>query len=339
MLFAGASLPIREIGLLVAVALAAFVLACPAVVLNPMAWWKDFAFELRKSSEGMGVLFQDTGSGWVYHLVSSLRFGMGVPMLLLVVGGLSFAVFRRSRSDAYLLTFTLIYYVVIGAAQVRFMRYVIPLLPPLALFVGRLLAGPQAPNSGDGIGATRRSARVGGGEIWICALGAAAGAATLFLTLALDRLMTVPDARDRAYDYIHSNIPTGTVIGFVRTPWYDVPPLAPEFTAPSPGLRREAALSLPKYTVRLPAPEKELDSDVLSPPLPGVVITSDLATEDWERLRLPAWREFKRVLETNYAAHVFENTPSIFGLDLGKPAYVPNDLLYIYPRVTVYTLR
>ena len=78
---------------------------------------------------------------------------------------------------------------------------------------------------------------------------------------------------------------------------------------------------------------------VFALPLPNIVITSDIATQDWERLKTPAWRSFKQTLEGRYKATAFENLPTIAGLSLGKPAHAPNDLLYIYPRITLYTLK
>src|SRR5262249_18643919 len=116
-----------------------------------------------------------------------------------------------------------------------------------------------------------------------------------------------------------------------------MPPLSPEFTAPDPRARRDAARAIRYFTIRLPADGTELDKGVLDPPLPDAVILSDIETQDWQRLNLPAWQTFRDVLVKNYTPHVFENRPRIPGFDFGKPEIVPHDLLYIYPRTTIYT--
>lgn len=304
-------------------AVVGFLVGCPGALVNWEKFSADFAFELRKSGEGMGLLFADTGSGWLYHLTSSLRFGLGLPLLLLALAALGFALVRRTRQDGYLLAFALPYYLVIGYAQVRFLRYVIPLLPVLAVLMGRLLTEPWP--------ARPWAARA------LAAVGAAAGLHALLLVVALDRMMTRPDARDQAHQWLLANVPPGRVVAFATTPWYYTPPLAPEFTAPSPSVRRQPAQT--RYTLRLPAANTEWDRQVLAPPLPDVVLLSDLESQDAIRLNLPAARQFLGTLRANYTAREFQNRPSLFGLDFGKPAYVPNDWLYIYPRITLYTKR
>jgi hypothetical protein len=169
------------------------------------------------------------------------------------------------------------------------------------------------------------------------AFGVLALVFALGISLVLSRLMTVPDARDQAREFIRTRIPQGQVLAFARVPWYDVPPLSPMFTAPDPRARREAAETLGTYAVRLPRGDREVDPSVFEPTLPDAAIVSDIATQDWDRLRTPGWTAFKERLDKDYSARVFENEPTIFGVSLGKPAHVPNDLLYIYPRVTVYT--
>ncbi len=322
---AGHGIPRYATPIMLATALVGFTIACPGIFLNWPKFSSDFLFELTKSGQGMGLLFTDTGNGWLFHLTSSLRFGLGVPLLLVSLAGVIFAFSKRTPQDWFLLSFLLFYYAAIGAAQVRFLRYVIPMFPVLAILGGRLLF-------------ERRDGRKLSKYI-STAIGSIVILSTLVLSLALDRLMVVQDARDQALEYLASNVRQGSVIGFARTPWFDVPPLAPEFTAPSPSARRESARSLRYYTVRLPKDGTELDRRVLDPPLPNAIILSDIETQDWQRLNLPAWQPFRDVLAASYVPHVFENRPSLAGFDFGKPDYVPHDLLYIYPRITVYTRR
>lgn len=308
-----------RIAVLLGSAVAAFLLACPAPVLDWPRFAHDVSFEISKSRQGMGVLFSQTGSGWVYHLVTSLRYGLGVPVLIWALAAVAFAVRRHSPADLVLLAFVAAYYGVIGAAQVRFLRYVIPLFPALAL-----LCGGMAEEWGSGLWSRFQIA----GALFALA---AAGVTSA----GLDHVMVLPDARDRALAYLDQSAPYGSSVALATSPWYWTPPLAPEFTSPNPQVRRAAAEALTRFRVRLPAPGTELDEAVFEPDAPRYVILSDLETEDWQRLRYPPWLRFQEHL-AGYTPHVFQNVPGWAGISLGKPGYVPNDLLYVYPRVTVY---
>jgi len=300
-------------------ALAGFVVACPAALLDWPRFTRDVAFEVAKSRAGMGVLFAHTGSGWVYHLVTSMRYGLGMPLLVWCLAAVAYALWRRRPQDILLLAFVAVYYGVIGAAQVRFLRYVIPLFPALALLSAGMVT--------DWRGRFPQRLTVVAGCLIVVASGITAA--------ALDHVMVLPDVRDQALAYLERTAPYGSTVALATTPWYWTPPLALEFTAPDPRIRREAAEALTRFRVRLPAQGTELDLSVFQPDLPRFVILSDLETEDWQRLDYPPWLAFRAHL-AGYRTRVFQNVPRWCGISLGKPAYVPNDMLYIYPRVTVY---
>jgi hypothetical protein len=300
-----------------------FLVGCPGILVNPAGFWKDFGYELTKSREGMGLLFTETGNGWWYHLSSSLRLGLGLPLLLLCIAGLVLALLRRTRQDLLLLAFLVPYYLVMGYAQVRFLRYVIPILPVLMVFAARFAAEPWKPRYGKGA---------------VTAFGLATIALTLVITLALDRMFVTPDTRDLAKSYIDT-LPAGSSVGFVWLPWYQSPPLSPGFTLPSPRSRREAALSYPNKRLLIPAPLKEWDQAILGPPPPDAFAVSEFETGDVLRLHMTDKSPFFSLWRTRYTAHVFDKTPSILGIELGKPVYTPNDWLYPNPRTTIYTLN
>jgi hypothetical protein len=310
--------------LLLASAVAGFLIGCAGVLVNPAGFWQDFSFELAKSREGMGLLFVDTGNGWLYHLTSSLRFGLGIPLLLLALAGLGLALARRTRRDWMLLAFVLPYYLVIGWTQVRFLRYIIPLTPALCLLAGRLVAEPWPDVR------IRRA---------VAAVGALIGLTTLFIALAMDRLFTLVPAQDQAYAWIQSNVPRGSSIGLVTAPWYYTPPFSPFFTLPASGpAHARYARQVTDYELR-PPNGTEWDPAVLQPTPPRYFVVSDIESEDARRLNWKPAQPFFQLFEQAYTPTVFENTPSLFGIDLGKPAYVPNDWLYTYPRVTIYRRR
>jgi hypothetical protein len=323
-----------------------FVVGCAGLLVNWSGFTHDFTYELQKSSQGMGLLFADTGNGWLYHLTSSLRFGMGVPMLLVSLAALVLALKARTRQDWYLLAFLIPYYLVIGLSQVRYLRYVIPLFPVLAVLIGRLMARPLPEDPALQevyltVGESEKTLPIPWPKpsviakiIW--AVGGLAAAITLLITLSLDRMMSLPDTRDQAATYLKTPDKQGKSIAFVWLPWYQSPPLSPDFTAPSPKDREQAALSYPNNRLLIPARDTDWDASVLGPPLPDFFAVSEYETGDAFRINLPATKPFTDAWRDHYTPHVFEKTPSIFGIDFGKPAYVPNDWLYIYPRTTIY---
>jgi hypothetical protein len=310
--------------LLLGATIAGFVLGCPGALVNPGGFWHDFSYELAKSREGMGLLFVDTGNGWLYHLTSSLRFGLGIPLLLLVLTGLGLAAVRRTRQDWMLLAFVVPYYLVIGWAQVRFLRYIIPLAPAQCVLAGRLLWEPWPDVR------LRRAMAVVGGIVV---------AATLFISLAMDRLFTLTPPQDQAYAWIQTNVPHGASIGLVTAPWYYTPPFSPMFTAPATGAAHARfARQVTDYELR-PPDGTEWDPAVLQPAQPQYFVVSDIESEDARRLNWIPAQPFFRLFDQEYTPTVFENTPSLLGISLGKTGYVPNDWLYMYPRVTVYRRR
>ena len=118
----------------------AFLLACPGTLLDSRKFAQDFRYEAYHVQHLPGAEFTDTGSGFVYHITRNLDAGLGLPLLLLSLSAIVYAAYRRERGDGLLAAFALPYYVLIGLAVVRYARYIIPLLPILALWTGRLLA-------------------------------------------------------------------------------------------------------------------------------------------------------------------------------------------------------
>jgi hypothetical protein len=169
-------------------------------------------------------------------------------------------------------------------------------------------------------------------------IGGLSLAFTLFLTLALDRMFVLPDTRDQAKEYI-DHLPQNSSVAFVWTPWYQSPPLSPYFTAPSPDTRRKAALEYPHKRLLIPGVNLEWDKAVLGPPLPDAFAVSEFETGDVLRLHMANVKPFFDVWQQRYTPHVFDKSPSIFGIDFGKPDYTPNDWLYPNPRTVVYTLN
>ncbi|MBM3495264.1 MAG: hypothetical protein FJX72_13225, partial [Armatimonadetes bacterium] len=193
--------------------LVGFLIGCPGALLNWTKFSSDLMFEARKSATGMGLLFAQTGNGWVFHWRSSLWHSAGWPLLVVGSAAALLALRRRRPEDIVILAFVAVYYGLMGAAQVRFMRYMLPVLPALFAWV------PSVWPTEWPAGARQRALAAG----WVTACGAAFAFA-LGTSVAFGRTMTGPDARDTALAHLRRTLPPATAIGFATTPWYWSPP-------------------------------------------------------------------------------------------------------------------
>lgn len=311
---------------LLTAAVFAFLIACPGPIINFDAFWNGtypgsgVRYELfEHSRSGHGDLFTNTGLGWIYHLVVSLRYGMGSPLLLLSLAGIAYAVKKRRPEDGILLAFILLYYGLAGFSAVRFARYMIPLFPAFSVLAARFIVAPfPRPVLGKlmaGIAAV----------VVFCAFGSSA---------LLDMHLTALNSRDFFADYLEHHAPQGATIAFAKIPWFYSPPLSPLFGAPAAPIRAEAAEQTTRF--QLIMPKSEWDTGVLSPK-PDYFIISDLETANAvNRLHEPAAVHFMQALKTGswqtmrspYAAHL-----GLFGPEVWN---APEDMRYPDPDVTLY---
>lgn len=179
-----------------------FIAASPYVLLD----YGEFLYDIRnlQTSLQLGMTPPEMlGRGWTYHLVVSLRFGLGLPLLASGLAGMLLLAHRDPRLAAVFCSFPIAYYIVAGAGYTVFVRYMIPVIPFLcitaALFVmtaadwlARLVPIPRP------------------------------AVATLFALLTIapsaysvvrfDRLLGFPDSRLVAAEWVQQNVPAGSSI-------------------------------------------------------------------------------------------------------------------------------
>lgn len=212
-----------RLALVSAVAGLTFVATQPHLVLHPLDYAREVKLELELGHLGGFGRFQiDNAPGWVFYL-KTLRWGIGDLLLMLALGGITMAFIRRSRYVVFLLSFPLLYFVVMGRTGHVFARYAMPLLPFLALAAAEFLRTVVS---------------------WIRAPGRYATLLTLVLMLIAvaqpvhsslrhDVLLTRKDSRTVAKEWIEEHIPEGSSI---LLEWH-TPPLATA-TNPVPFSRR-----------------------------------------------------------------------------------------------------
>ncbi len=111
--------------------LLAFGVGIPFVVLD----YQNFAIamnELQSSMTG-GDPRLNLDNGWIHHLVNSMRYGLGLPLLVAGLGGGLLLAVRTPGAAVLLLAFPVAYYSVAGGLRNLFFRYTIPITPFLCL--------------------------------------------------------------------------------------------------------------------------------------------------------------------------------------------------------------
>jgi 4-amino-4-deoxy-L-arabinose transferase-like glycosyltransferase len=207
------SLRVRRLAAYVALAIVAFFVGTPYALIDRPAFFaalESITAHLRGGHAAMA------GPGWVVHATSSLRYGVGLPIL--IAGALGFVVYavRDRRLGVLFLIFPAAYYVFIGAGETAFARYIIPVVPFLCLAAAYPIV--EAARA-----AARWSSRpqFGAAVAWIFAMAAAAP--SLATAIHSDMLLTKADSRLIAANWIHERYPegvsiaqTGTVAGQVQ---------------------------------------------------------------------------------------------------------------------------
>jgi hypothetical protein len=178
--------------------------------------------------------YMDIGPAWRYHLTTSLRYGMGVILLGLALGGMLRAAWRRERGELVLLSFVLVFFVEMSTLKAIFVRYMTPLIPILCLFAASAIVALAAQ-------VKRPTVRVA----VIGALVAVAILEPLHSSLAYARLVHHVDTRVQALEFLRT-LPGGTDAATYgpSVTWRSTVPRVPlTFYAKPPDQPWEAALT------------------------------------------------------------------------------------------------
>ncbi len=325
-------------------ALIVFLLATPGAVLDTQKFLTDFKFEMTHTSTGHGLVFVGTPPGFIYHLLN-LGTGIGPILTLLGLGGLVWGAFCRQTWLWVLLAFTLPYYLLIGRAEVKFLRYTFPLYVAVAAGFG--YAMDRAHRKG---GAAHLAVGLG-----ILGLGGMdPGGLRMAATMTL--WMTGEDPRDSAAKVLKERAAANSkiTVGLASDPWYYTPPFYPDsgLGPMYPWSRRVESLhaaSSPKLIYHIPPGGEGIrpneaggpfsfDVRLLTGDKPSYVVLSSFEFEDLERIKglsgldevdqllVRRYQEFRTQLEKDYV------------LDSGFGVNGPtvHDLQYIQPSVLIW---
>lgn len=313
-------------------ALLAFFIATPGAIFDREAFVRDFTYELNHTASGHGLVFEGLGSGFMVHL-GNLGATLTAPIVLLGIGGLGWAAYRRQPWLAMVGASALLTYLAIGRAEVMFLRYVFPLTVAICLGVGYLA------HSAQNLGGRYK-------------LGAAM--VLLFLGNALAATWTWTagmflDPRDIVARYLKEQ--KGTTVGLVSDPWFYTPPLFPDAGATRGLLKFQleemAKTENPRVIRFVPEnPDERQDWDVrLLDQNPDFVVFSSFEAGDPARLRgrQDVRPEAKAVVDRFAAFHArLEKEYEIPGRSgdamaaYFQDSLLPHDLMYVRPTMYLW---
>lgn len=339
---------LRLAGLMLTSTVIGFFIATPGVLLEPGAFFRDFRYELAHSAEGHGLVFANTPSGFLYHIVN-LATALGMFALVLSVIGLGMAVYKKEKWIFPFLLFCVAYYVVIGRAEVKFVRYVFPLLPFLAVGFGYLVGKLHEKSMSWKIVNIIAILAVG------FSIRAENGA------IPLTTLMLVEDPRDMTAKWMRDNAANESV-GLVTDPWFYTPPLFPDTGLPGADARLSAMFEENRQLIRYIPPDglrKEWDPRLITELSPKWIMVSSFEFVDHDRVDQPDFIESMTELSESYEIYVVawggkiliksedQSEPSQQKIDLRKAMrelfrerYPQlHDMMYIQPTICVLRKR
>lgn len=190
-----------------------FFLSNPFIILSNDEFVRDFSFEQYHVSYGhLGL--DPSQSTLQYYILEVMARNFGWPLFLLLVGTLLMFVVRKERNNLMMMTFPLLYFVIISSWQMRAPRYSLPMFPLFlivtaigatqlwqasAAFFSRWAAGHQSIAHQVTVGTT-------------IALGVILLAQPLALDYDFQRSISAPDTRTLVKGWIASHVPPGSTI-------------------------------------------------------------------------------------------------------------------------------
>ena len=174
----------------------------PYTVLEFGRFFADLSSDAQHLSAGHGL---DLGRGWIYHATMTLRFGVGLPLLVVGVAGMVVLLWREPRTGVLVALFPVSYYGVLGSGYTVFTRHMTPVVPFLCLTGAYFLCEISG-------SIAVRLKRPG----WRPALASVAVLGVLWPSLhsvvMFDTLIARPDSRVLARRWIEQRFPPATTI-------------------------------------------------------------------------------------------------------------------------------
>ncbi|MCD6218863.1 hypothetical protein J7K43_00585, partial [Candidatus Calescamantes bacterium] len=302
-----------------------FFIGCPYSIL---AFSEFKAGIFHQMNRFILVQHGDIGNPFLYHILYSLRYGMGTPLLLFSFISIMWVIAKRDRINILFLIWVISYYIFIAIFfKSKFARHMLPILPFLSILVSGFFLSLLEER--------RKLLRLTG-----CILSFGIILYTFLYTFAYDTLYTREDPRTQASQWIEKNIPPHTRIGVLWKPYFYTPPIInmeywvegeTEYNKDNPEKYNQYEIIVLKDSSMKETQRKTPDFIVLS------------EYEYRDALRFPEiFSKEKKLLnfiQRNYTLiEKFENLPSIGKLKFRK-GFPPHDWLYPYPAILIYKYK
>jgi len=342
---------VKALGVLTA--FVTFLIVTPGILLDNAKFMEDFKYEMAHTSAGHGLVFAGSSPGWIFHF-SNLIVGYGGLLLALSLFGLGRGLWRKQLWLIGPVVFLVLIYILIGRAEVKFLRYTFPLIPVLAMGFGWLMGQAHVVR-------TNRARMLV--ALGIFALGGFGGG--LMSTASLTRWMAGPDVRDEMAVFIREHLPKGSTIGIVSDPWYYTPTFHPNAQAgPAQSHARDRIsdrleqlaqvpdFDIVRYTPLDISQRRDWDIRLLTEVNPDFVIFSSFEVEGLVRLyeqklddakfaaQLAQYTEFQNELQAKYEILTVTDQNGmkvpVLGLDaLGTTSGI-HDMAYVRPQLWIW---
>jgi hypothetical protein len=282
---------------------------------------------------------------FVYELQNMVLWGMGVLLGVAALCGMLWILWRTWRREAgiwlVVLSWLLVYTAITGSFYVKYMRYMLPIYPFLALMAAAFLVACMS----------KAQARKGRGYIqriqaalpYLAVLLVLAG--TMFQGLALLNVYSQPNTRVQASQWIYSHIKPGSVSTYEQ--WDDalpvqvgsnVPTIYLQATYPGPDGQPQTGLDL--YGDDTTAKARQLAS--LLPTIDVISMATDRLDKSIPRLpfRYPLTIHYYQLLFSGqlgfHLAARFENHPNLFGVTLDDSNADESYSVFDHPTVKIF---
>jgi hypothetical protein len=207
----------RDLALALAACVAAGLLAFPSLVTEPGRVLSDIYVHLYAETTG-GYDGLDPSGGYAFY-ADALLIGLGWPLVLAAVAGTALSVFRRNFASLVVASLPVAMLVPLGSQQLYFARFALPALPALIVLASLALASLIA-----------HQAVIGWAAVVLVAMP------TLADAVRFDALLTQPDTRTLARQWLETTLPTDATFAV------DAPPLGPTVTGGHSAVRAVDAL-------------------------------------------------------------------------------------------------
>ena len=271
-------------------------LLSPFIFSAPREFVKCFSAGMFRTSPKIS----NAVSNFLFYM-KVLYHGMGLPLFLIAILGIIFAVLRREKKDILLLFWIIFNYLILvfmSPLHDRHMRYMLIMLPFLVIIASQFIMVIQA------------KARKIPGFLLILLMFLP----SLFYSLGYDQVFMSENTRTTAGKWIAQNIPAGSSIGMRRDPWqYETPPINQR-----------------KYHLCITSKNLVEMVKVMDRQKPSYFIISEAECPNdfqvWGELLKRKGYEVKKE---------FSNPPRVFGTPFNykNPS---DDYIYFYPKILIF---